>query len=119
MLNQAASATDDLPAATALLDQLEDLHTRHRQPLALLGLTAYATDAMRVLDRLQFHAELSAALDAALRSACPDWHNPGAVQEPTDLIHEVLQHTVGTLHGLFAEMELLSVSLRATLDSER
>lgn len=56
----------------------------------MLRLAAYAMDAMRVLDRIQHHADRSTAFDQTLRSICPDWRNPGCIDDPANLISVVM-----------------------------
>lgn len=64
----------------------EQLRLALQEPLMVLRLAAYAMDAMRVLDRLQWHADRSGAFDRAIRAVCPDWRNPGCIDDPAELI---------------------------------
>lgn len=58
---------------------------------------------MRVLRKVEQQVERSQAFEAALRAACPDWRNPGSLEEPEDLIVSVLTHAVGVLEDLLDE----------------
>ena len=69
-------------------DALDALH----KALVVLKLTTYAADAMRVLNVLQRHADHCQSFDQALKSVCPDWRNPGSLDDPADLITEALVH---------------------------
>lgn len=80
------------------------IHDRCQSLLTTLKLAAYATDAMRVLRTLEQHAEMSPSLDQAIKSACPDWRNPGSMHDPADLIATGLTHVVDATQSLFKEL---------------
>lgn len=67
-------------------DGPDDLALRLHEPLLMLRLLAYAADAMRVLGRLERHAEMSPSVHATLSTLCPDWRNPGSLDDPADLL---------------------------------
>ena len=67
-------------------DALDALH----KALVVLKLTAYAADAMRVLNVLQQHADRCQSFDQTIKSVCVDWRNPGSLDDPADLITEAL-----------------------------
>lgn len=69
-----------------VVDSLDTLH----KALVVLKLTAYAADAMRVLNVLQQHADRCQNFDQTIKSACSDWRNPGSLDDPADLITEAL-----------------------------
>ena len=81
-----------------------EMQCRLRTALATLRLAAYATDAMRVLDVLQQHADLSAPFDRTIASACRDWRNPGAVHPPADLLTEVLARIAEDVQDVVHEL---------------
>lgn len=81
-------ATDQMPLNSNC--DCEQLRLALQEPLVVLRLAAYAMDAMRVLDRLQWHADRSGAFDQSIRAACPDWRNPGCMDDPAELITLVL-----------------------------
>ena len=75
----------------------------HRSALASLKLAIYAADAMRVLRRIEQQGALTPDFEAAVRAACPDWRNPGSVDEPEDLLVSVLTYAADALGELCAE----------------
>jgi len=83
---------------------MEDIHNRYQDLLLTLKLAAYATDAMRVLRTLETNAEISPSLEQAIRSACPDWRNPGSIYDPAELISTGLMHVVETTQSLFNDL---------------
>lgn len=74
-----------------------DLPPTLHDPLLLLRILAYAADAMRVLRQLELHAGIAPHLDTTLRSMCPDWRNPGSIDDPADLIAMGLNLAIQTL----------------------
>lgn len=80
--------------------------------MATLKLAAYATDAMRVLRVLEQHADMSAAFDQTLRSACHDWRNPGSTNDPADLIAVALLHALDALQHVFKDVERAAQTIR-------
>lgn len=94
----------DQPSAfahTAL--HIEDLHIQQSTALATLQLTAYAIDAMRVLQTLDHRARQSPPTAAALTHACRDWRNPASLHDPMDTVALVLSHTVQTMQSLMTQ----------------
>lgn len=79
-------------------------HT-HRSALASLKLAIYAVDVMRVLRRIEQQSAMSPDFEAAVRAACPDWRNPGFVDEPEDLLVSVLTYAADALGDLVVEPE--------------
>lgn len=80
--------------AAPRLNTVDDPTAPFESPLLLLRLTAYAADAMRVLTLLEQQAAASPALEASIRAACPDWRNPGTLDDPADLIAMSLAQAV-------------------------
>lgn len=80
---------------------VNDLH----RMLGTLRLAAYAADAMRVLMRLEVHAAYHPEFEHVMRSACPDWHNPGALHDPADIVTEVLANLASDMQNLTQVME--------------
>lgn len=73
--------------------------------LTTLRLAAYAADAMRVLMRLEVHATHHPEVEHVVLSACPDWHNPGALHGPGDIVCEVLAHLASDMQRLTRSVE--------------
>ena len=96
------------PQTTSPLHHLSDLHDTTHTPLATLKLATYAADALRVLTCLERHAALSPAFERALCGACPDWRNPGSLDDPADLIATVLADTVVQMQALFNQLHDLA-----------
>lgn len=72
----------------------------HHSALASLKLAIYATDAMRVLRRIEFQAGLSQDFKAELKAVCPDWRNPGWLDDPEGLVLSVLTYATDVLQDL-------------------
>lgn len=92
------------PTQSAIESQLQSLQetlARHHAPLAALQLAAYAIDAMRVLQRLDRHADAYPAFHQAIRQACADWRNPGAFHDPADLVTDVQAYALDALQQVF------------------
>jgi hypothetical protein len=87
------------------LIKMEQVLLRQQEPIVILKLAAYAADALRVLLLFERHADMSQAFDDTLKSACPDWRNPGAVVQPVDLIAMALVHAIATLKKGIHSME--------------
>lgn len=94
------------------LIDMEQALLRQQEPIAMLKLTAYAADAMRVLLILERHADMSKAFDDTLKSVCPDWRNPGAIEQPADLIAVALMHAIATLQKAIYSMEQAMGTMR-------
>lgn len=89
----------------AFLHELEHVLLRQQEPILILKLAMYASDAMRVLTALRQHADASVHLEESLRGICPDWRNPGAIEDPADLIAQALFYSVDALQRACATME--------------
>lgn len=96
------------------LQPLLTLHDAHHAPLTALKLATYAADAMRVLARFEQRADHSTPFANALSNACPDWRNPGCLEDPAELIVATLAHTVPQLQGLFNELQALTAQATGT-----
>ena len=92
------------PDMQTLLVQLDRAYTHHRTPMATLKLALLAMDAVRVLRVLAQQADISKDFDDALKSACPDWRNPGATDDPLDLIATALFHALAAMQQVMAEL---------------
>lgn len=88
-----------------LIQDIERLFLMQQESIAALKLAAYAVDAMRALMVLERHGDMSTALDDTLKAFCPDWRNPGSIDDPADLIAVVLAQNVATLIRVRSEME--------------
>ncbi len=87
------------------LQEMEHLLLRQQEPILMLKLTMYAADAMRVLTAIGRQPEASIQLEQSLRGICPDWRNPGAIDDPADLIVQALFYSVDALQKACAAME--------------
>lgn len=96
----------------AIMEELERLLLLQQEPLATLKLAAYAADAMRVLATLGRHADISPALADTLKNICPDWRNPGALDDPADLIAVALYGAVDALQKTMTELEHIVCAVR-------
>lgn len=85
-------------------DALDGLH----KTLVVLKLTAYAADAMRVLNALQQQADRCQSFDQAMKSVCVDWRNPGSVDDPADLISEALAQASAAMAQILNRPSALS-----------
>lgn len=94
--------------------QMEQLLLQQHSPLATLRLAAYAADALRVLRMLEQHANVSPPFDTALKTACPDWRNPGSIDDPADLIAVALVHVITSMQNLFNELAMMAEAMRAS-----
>lgn len=79
-----------IESAPGVGEQAGDALDALRKALVVIKLTAYAADAMRVLNVLQQHADHSQSFDQTVKSVCADWRNPGSLDNPADLIAEAL-----------------------------
>jgi hypothetical protein len=95
------------------LVDLEQALLEQQEPIAMLKLAAYASDAMRVLLILERHADMSKALDETLKSVCQDWRNPGAIEQPADLIATALTYAIAALQKALHRMEQATRSMHA------
>lgn len=92
------------------IEEIEQALLRRQEPIAVLKLAAYAIDAMRVLLVFERNADMSSALAHTLKSICPDWRNPGSVEQPADLIAVALNHAVFALQHSIQFMERVVAS---------
>lgn len=114
----------DTSQVHTLIKHLETFVHDHHVPLLTLRLATYAADAMRVQDALRAHVRLTPSLESAIRTACPDWRNPGALDDPASLIPEVLTQVVHamrdqltTLNDLVQSFAMNSPSAEAQKES--
>lgn len=98
-----------LPSQNAFACHLEDVFMQLSSILASIHLSAYASDAMRVLQALERQAVQSQDFHATIRAVCPDWRNPGSLQDPADCISTVLSHSAHAMDRVLTDM-------RRTLD---
>lgn len=96
-----------------LCDGLTRLRARQQEAIDGVKLAAYAADAMHVLGALGRHADISKGFDDLLKSICPDWRNPGSLDDPADLIAVALLHEVGNLQANLGDTERLLAQLEA------
>jgi len=92
---------------------LEQALLRQQEPIAILKLATYAADAMRVLLVLERHADMSKAFDDPLKAVCVDWRNPGAIEQPADLIAAALTPAINALQQAIFGMEQILTSRHA------
>jgi len=78
-----------------------------RKALMVLKLTAYAADAMRVLNVLQREADRSQSFDQEIKPVCVDWRNPGSLDDPADLITEALAQVSLTMAQILGREPIL------------
>lgn len=108
----ATESPDPGPDAAAsphrlLCDRLTRLLVMQQEAIDVVKLAAYAADAMRVLGVLGRHADISKGFDNVVKAICPDWRNPGSLDEPADLIVVALLHGVGHLQATLGDAERL------------
>lgn len=84
---------------------MEQLLRLQQDAIVILKLAAYAADTMRVLMVFEQHAEMSKAIGDVLKGICPDWRNPGAIEQPADLIAMALAQAIATLQQVNQGME--------------
>jgi hypothetical protein len=96
--------------AQHLAARLNVLQFEHHAALAAIKLASFATDSLRLHDRLREHANGSPALDAQLRTICPDWRDLGmsVTDDPEALIVLLLNNATVSLQDLFAELTCLA-----------
>lgn len=111
-LSDSSPLASDVLSPDHFIHQMEKFIDRYQAPLATLKLAAYATDAMRVLHVLQRHADMSKAIDDSIRTVCPDWRNPGCIDDPADLIAVALVHVVTGLRDLFSDLDVVMNEIR-------
>lgn len=92
--------------------ELERLVLLQQEPLATLKLAAYAADAMRVLATLGRQADISPAMADTLKDICPDWRNPGALDDPADLIAVALYGALEALQKTMTGLEHVAHAIR-------
>lgn len=103
----------DAQMATSITHELEQVLLRQQESLAALKLAAYAADAMRVLQTLESQADISPTLADALKDICPDWRNPGSLDEPADLIAVALYSALDALHKTTVKLEQIANAMHA------
>ena len=75
--------------------------------VVFLKLTAYAADAMRVLNTLQQQADRCQSFDQTIKAVCVDWRNPGSLDDPADLITEALMQISSAMAQLMSRQVAL------------
>lgn len=92
--------------AQHLAARLNALQFEHHAALTAIKLASFATDSLRLHSRLCEHANGSPALNAQLRTICPDWRDLGmsVTDEPGALIVMLLNQATVNLQDLFAEL---------------
>ena len=95
-------------------EQINELGQQLRNALPLLQLAAYASEAMRVLAKVEGHARQTPDFERLMRFICHDWHNPGAVHDPSDLIADVLARLAADLQILVKRMEEIMSGIAGT-----
>lgn len=90
-----------------LCDGLTRLLVMQQEAIDVVKLAAYAADAMHVLGTLGRHADMSKGFDDMLKAICPDWRNPGSLDDPASLIAVVLLHGGGHLQAILGDAERL------------
>lgn len=93
---------------------LTRLLARQQEAIDGVKLAAYAADAMHVLGALVRHADMSKGFDDMLKGICPDWRNPGSLDDPADLIAVALLHGVVHLQAVLNDAERLLGRFEAT-----
>ncbi|MGC4059962.1 MAG: hypothetical protein QM749_03550 [Aquabacterium sp.] len=101
--------------SNVFLQEMEHLLLRQQEPILMLKLTMYATDAMRVLMTIRQQADVSPNVEEVLRGICPDWRNPGAIEDPADLIAQALFYSVDSLQKACTSMERVIRTMQASL----
>lgn len=104
---------DALPS----IQELERLLLLQQEPLATLKLVTYAADAMRVLTTLGRQADISPALAETLKVICPDWRNPGALDDPADLIAVALYGALEALQKTMTGLEHFAHAMRTHIQN--
>lgn len=97
-----------------LRDDLARLLARQQEAIDAVKLAAYAADAMHVLGALSRYADQSKGFDDLLKGICADWRNPGALDDPADLIAMALFHGVRRLQSNLREAEQLMARSEAS-----
>lgn len=100
------------------LQEMEHVLLRQQEPILILKLTMYAADAMRVLSAFGRQADISPTLSEALKGICPDWRNPGAIEDPADLIAQALFYSLDSLQKAILSMERVTQAMQAALSAE-
>lgn len=103
--------------SNVFLQELEHLLLRQHEPILMLKLTMYAADAMRVLTTIRQQADISPKVEEVLRGICPDWRNPGTIDDPADLIAQALFHSVDALQKACAAMERVTRAAQLSAQS--
>jgi len=91
--------------SNVFLQELEHLLLRQQEPILILKLAMYAADTMRVLTAFRQQADVSPTLEESFRGICPDWRNPGTIDDPADLIAQALFYAVDSLQKSCSALE--------------
>ncbi len=100
------------------LQELEHVLLRQQEPILILKLAMYAADTMRVLTAFQRQADMSPRLEESLRGMCPDWRNPGSIDDPADLIAQALFQAVNSLQKTLSTLEHVTKAMTAQVAPE-
>lgn len=92
----------------AFLQEMEHVLLRQQEPILILKLAMYAADTMRVLTAFRQQADVSSGFEESFRSICPDWRNPGAIDDPADLIAQALLYSVNSLQKTLFDLEQIT-----------
>lgn len=90
-----------------LCDGQTRLLMMQQEAIDVVKLAAYAADAMHVLGSLGRHADISRGFDDMLKAICPDWRNPGCLDDPASLIALALLHGGANLQATLGDAERL------------
>lgn len=96
----------------SFLQEIEHIQLSQQGSILVLKLTAYAADALRVLATMRQQAELFPHLEALLRDICPDWRNPGTMDDPADLIAQALFYAVDSLQKALSALERVTAAMQ-------
>lgn len=106
------------PLSNVFLQELEHVLLRQQEPILMLKLTMYAADAMRVLMTIRQQADVSPKVEEVLRGICPDWRNPGSIEDPADLIAQALFYSVDSLQKACTAMERVIRTVQTSMQPQ-
>lgn len=97
--------------SNVFLQELEHVLLRQQEPILIIKLAMYAADTMRVLTAFRQQADVSPRLEESFRSICPDWRNPGTLDDPADLIFHALFYSVNSLQKTLSALEQITAAM--------
>lgn len=97
--------------SNVFLQEMEHILLRQQEPISILRLAMYAADTMRVMTAFRQQADVSPRLEESLRSICPDWRNPGAVDDPADLIVQALFYSMNSLQKTLSALDQITKAM--------